>query len=312
VYTPSGLGYNAVVLPSGQTATFQAGLPAPQPIVHSHQRGLSPTPALPRLMSGFPPTIRKPLRGVLERVGAAGSAGALYLGCGLRGQSRRAYAIGLEISTPPPSSVSAPRASPSIPERPPPPSIGRVSPPCTTRCKPSSIAGFTSGLLITTSYTWAKGMGYQDSDDSGLLFYINQQRQLCADHFRPHQTFVQSYVYDLPFGKGKHWLKCRPGGPDSGRLADQRRAHFDDGNALRGPLQRHRSERSRQHPDCQPDRSRSNPARHQHRQSLVQHLELSPRLPTGVFGNVGRTSMTGRACSASTPRSSSPFRSMRR
>ena len=30
--------------------------------------------------------------------------------------------------------------------------------------------------------------------------------QLRAHGFRPHQTFVQSYVYDLPFGVGKKWL----------------------------------------------------------------------------------------------------------
>jgi len=55
--------------------------------------------------------------------------------------------------------------------------------------------------VITTSYTWAKGMGYQDSDDSGLLFYINQQRNYARTTFDRTQTFVQSYVYDLPLAK---------------------------------------------------------------------------------------------------------------
>jgi len=57
-------------------------------------------------------------------------------------------------------------------------------------------------------------MGYQDSDDSGLLFYINQQRNYARTTFDRTQTFVQSYVYDLPFGKGKHWLNAGPVGPD--------------------------------------------------------------------------------------------------
>jgi hypothetical protein len=69
---------------------------------------------------------------------------------------------------------------------------------------------FTSGLLITTSYTWAKGMGFQDSDDGGLLFYINEQRNYARTSFDRTQTFVQSYVYNLPFGKGQHWLKAGP------------------------------------------------------------------------------------------------------
>ena len=34
---------------------------------------------------------------------------------------------------------------------------------------------FTGGLLITTSYTWAKGMGYQDGDDGGLLFGLGDR-----------------------------------------------------------------------------------------------------------------------------------------
>jgi hypothetical protein len=69
---------------------------------------------------------------------------------------------------------------------------------------------FTGGLLITTSYTWAKGMGFQDSDDGGLLFYINQQRNYARTSFDRAHTFVQSYVYALPFGKGQRWASSGP------------------------------------------------------------------------------------------------------
>jgi hypothetical protein len=65
---------------------------------------------------------------------------------------------------------------------------------------------FTSGLLITGAYTWGKGMSFQRSDDGGLDFYINGRRNYARTDFDRTQTFVSSFVYDLPFGSGKHWL----------------------------------------------------------------------------------------------------------
>jgi hypothetical protein len=43
-----------------------------------------------------------------------------------------------------------------------------------------------------------------------LAFYINQRRNYARNDFDRTQTFVQSVVYDLPFGKGKQLL---PSGP---------------------------------------------------------------------------------------------------
>ncbi len=65
---------------------------------------------------------------------------------------------------------------------------------------------FGGSFFLTTSYTYAKGMGYQSDDDGGLDFYINQRRNWARNDFDRTQTFVQSYVYDLPFGPGKRWL----------------------------------------------------------------------------------------------------------
>ncbi len=66
---------------------------------------------------------------------------------------------------------------------------------------------FSTGLTLTTSYTWAKGMGYQGGDDGGLFNYVNPRRSYARNDFDRTQTFVQSYVYDLPFGPGQKWLK---------------------------------------------------------------------------------------------------------
>lgn len=70
---------------------------------------------------------------------------------------------------------------------------------------------FVGGLAATTAYTFGKGMGFQQSDDGGLTFYINQQRNYARNDFNRTQTFVQSVVYDLPFGRGKRWMSTGAG-----------------------------------------------------------------------------------------------------
>jgi len=70
---------------------------------------------------------------------------------------------------------------------------------------------FSAGLAATTSYTFGKGMGYQTDDDGGLSFYINQRRDYARNDFDRTQTFVQSIVYDLPFGKGKRFVSSGVG-----------------------------------------------------------------------------------------------------
>ncbi len=62
---------------------------------------------------------------------------------------------------------------------------------------------FNAGLGITTSVTWGRGMGY---NYGGLQYYIDERRNYARTPFDRAKTFVQSYVYELPFGKGKRWL----------------------------------------------------------------------------------------------------------
>ena len=69
---------------------------------------------------------------------------------------------------------------------------------------------FTNGLATTTAYTFGKGMGFQTGDDGGLFFYINQRRNYARNDFDRTQTFVQSFVYDFPFGNGKRWASSGP------------------------------------------------------------------------------------------------------
>jgi hypothetical protein len=66
---------------------------------------------------------------------------------------------------------------------------------------------FHNGLMITTAYTLGRGMSFQTGDDGNIWNYINARRSYARTDFDRHQTFVQSYVYDLPFGPGRRWLK---------------------------------------------------------------------------------------------------------
>jgi hypothetical protein len=65
---------------------------------------------------------------------------------------------------------------------------------------------FATGLTMTTAYTWGRGMSFQTGDDGGPMWYIGFRRNYARTDFDRRHTFVQSYVYDLPFGKGQKWL----------------------------------------------------------------------------------------------------------
>jgi hypothetical protein len=58
------------------------------------------------------------------------------------------------------------------------------------------------GLRMTTSFTWGKAMNFQSGDDGGLLFYIDEKRNYARADYDRTLTYVQSYIYKLPFGRG--------------------------------------------------------------------------------------------------------------
>ena len=69
---------------------------------------------------------------------------------------------------------------------------------------------FSNGFALTTAYTWAKAIDSSGADNGGLWVYINPLRgRARADGDRRH-VFVQSYIYELPFGKGKAFATQGP------------------------------------------------------------------------------------------------------
>ena len=69
------------------------------------------------------------------------------------------------------------------------------------------------GLLLTTSYTFSKALAYRSdvgdgggNDGGAPSFYLDFRRNYMVVSNNRRHTFVQSVVYELPFGKGKPLL----------------------------------------------------------------------------------------------------------
>jgi outer membrane receptor protein involved in Fe transport len=69
---------------------------------------------------------------------------------------------------------------------------------------------WANGFLLTTAYTWAKALAYRSdagNDAGGPDNYIDFQRNYSEVSRSRRHTFVQSYIYELPFGRGKRYLQ---------------------------------------------------------------------------------------------------------
>jgi hypothetical protein len=68
---------------------------------------------------------------------------------------------------------------------------------------------WSKGLLVTTSYTFGKALAYRSdggSDGGNAFNYLDFRRNYSVTSYNRTHTFVESAVYELPFGKGKQWL----------------------------------------------------------------------------------------------------------
>lgn len=70
----------------------------------------------------------------------------------------------------------------------------------------------SNNLIATTSYAWQKAMGYNSTGNGlgGYNFYLDFRRNYAPLTFDRRQTFVQSFVYSLPLGKGQRFLQSGP------------------------------------------------------------------------------------------------------
>jgi hypothetical protein len=78
---------------------------------------------------------------------------------------------------------------------------------------------FSGGFMLTTSYTYSRGIDYftdfNTSVNPGKAGLPYDQWNLANNRgrgdFDVTHVFVQSYIYDLPFGKGKQWMNSGAG-----------------------------------------------------------------------------------------------------
>ncbi len=78
---------------------------------------------------------------------------------------------------------------------------------------------YSNGFEWTSSYAWQKAMGYISSNagPSAVAFYLDYHRNYSPENFTSKQTYAQSFVYELPFGKNKSmfndgWMSRVAGG----------------------------------------------------------------------------------------------------
>ncbi len=72
---------------------------------------------------------------------------------------------------------------------------------------------WSNGFLMTVAYTWAKALAYRSdmgSDGGSPDNYIDFGRNYSVESRNRKHTFVSTFVYELPFGKGKRFLSSGP------------------------------------------------------------------------------------------------------
>ena len=69
---------------------------------------------------------------------------------------------------------------------------------------------FSNGLMLTTAYTYSKNIDY--AQDNGDLFNnIDIETNRGRANLDNKHRFVQSYIYELPFGRNRRWLQSGVG-----------------------------------------------------------------------------------------------------
>jgi Carboxypeptidase regulatory-like domain/TonB dependent receptor len=214
-YNPPGTTYAPylpVVYPSGQVATYQAGVPAPDPVVIPSNGIITnpnPTQAFFYIPSNFknPYVIQwniaieqtLPYHFVLDAayVGSHGvdtiasmNLNAGYIvGAGAIGQPEF-LSYGRQVAT---TQFFEGFSS----------SFNALEVKVDRR--------FSNGFYMTNAFTWQKAMDYESGDDGGpAQWYINFQRNYARADFDRTLNIVQSLTYELPWGPGRQWLAHGP------------------------------------------------------------------------------------------------------
>jgi Carboxypeptidase regulatory-like domain len=203
-FNPAVASFGPAVLPSGQTATFENGFPAPiLPAIPSN--GIITNPAVSTNYFVVNQNFKNPYVESWNAAIQQTLPGRFVLDLAYVGNHSVDTVVNYNLN----AATVAGLGNAGLPEF---SSFGRTASTNLLFAGYSSSyhafqmkfdRHFSSGFATTTAYTFGKGMGFQTGDDGGLSFYINQRRDYARNDFDRTQTFVQSIVYDLPFGQGK-------------------------------------------------------------------------------------------------------------
>ena len=203
--TQSGLGNLPAVYPDGSLATFSKGFPALQPVVVP-VNGIITNPDPTRAYSVIPLDYKNP--------SAIQWNFSIQRALPFHFVLDTAYVANHGVDTPAAVNLNAgqivgagSKGQPQYPR---------------TAATTQYFRGFSSSynslqvkldrnfgansLRVTTSFTWSKAMDFQTGDDGGLYFNVDQHRNYARADFDRTLNYVQSYIYQLPFGKGKQFL----------------------------------------------------------------------------------------------------------
>ncbi|MGH9663907.1 MAG: TonB-dependent receptor domain-containing protein, partial [Bryobacteraceae bacterium] len=211
-FNPVVAGYGPALLPNGQIATFQAGFPPPTPAVIPANGIISnaPNQVYQVVNLGFKqPYVESWNFAIQQGLAKHFTLDVAYVGnhgvdIGSNVNLNAATAVGLGIGGQPLYAAFGRTATTNM--------VFQGFSSNYNALQVKLDRRFSGGLLITTAYTWSKSMGYHLSDDGGLLYYVYGQgrRNYARLDFDHTQNFTQSYIYELPFGKGKRWLTSGP------------------------------------------------------------------------------------------------------
>jgi len=214
-YTNVGDGYALAYLPNGQPATFQQGFPLPVPVAVPSNGIL---PATGSLISQSMFTINKNFKNPYTEAWNIAVQRSLPLKLVLD----VAY-VGIHgVDIPGQFNLNT-TLSPSLL------GLGTASQPLyiaygKTAGDTLFWPGFSSsynalqvkldrhmaGFNITTAFNYGKGMNFENDDDGGYDWYVGFQRNYARTDFDRTLSYVQSFVYQTPFGVGEKWLNHGP------------------------------------------------------------------------------------------------------
>ena len=200
----NGISYLPAAYPDGSIATFQRGFPAPQPIVVP-SNGIIANPDPSSTYYAIPLKYRNPYVeswnfAVQRELPYHFVLDAAYVGShGVDTAAEVNLNAGQIMNLGSKGQPQYPRTAPSY-------QYFQGFSSSYNSLQVKFDRRFTTGLKVTTAFTFGKALDFMNGDDGQLEFYVNLRRNYAPADYNRTTNFVQSYIYQLPFGRNQHWF----------------------------------------------------------------------------------------------------------